>query len=191
MQANTIFLTTLIAVCAVSSSSSSQEQGLVVLRDRALTLPQMSSEACSPTNGRADLVPAQRHIFGARGVWFGSGPVYFALSWKDSADTAAEFSLAPVPFEGGSYRIKTPWVADTSYEGPVLIRGQQLDETRRPVHFNIAGAGPRQALALDVPNFQTPLWSFWPSEMWVPGAGCYGIQIDTQSGTDIVVFRAD
>jgi len=34
------------------------------------------------------------------------------------------------------------------------------------------------------------LWSFWPSWMWVPGPGCYGVQLDTLSGTDVVVFQA-
>jgi len=26
--------------------------------------------------------------------------------------------------------------------------------------------------------------------MYVPGAGCYGVQIDTNDGTDLIIFEA-
>jgi hypothetical protein len=45
-------------------------------------------------------------------------------------------------------------------------------------------------MVLESPNYQAPLWSFWPSEMWLYGPVCYAVQIDTQSSTDTVVFRA-
>jgi len=33
-------------------------------------------------------------------------------------------------------------------------------------------------------------WSFWPTSMYVPRPGCYGVQIDTPQGMYIVVFSA-
>lgn len=185
-----------IAVCsaaiATTNPAATEAQGAPIpLERRPLTLPRLHpGDACPITTGARDTVPHQPHIFGASGVWFGSGPVYFSLAWKASSDNNATFALKPVPHEGHAYRAKTPWVSVPSYAGPILIRGQSLDG-RRPLRFDATGAGPADKLLLQAPQAPAPsLWSFWPSSMWVPAAGCYGVQIDSLSGTEKVVFEA-
>ncbi len=159
---------------------------------RPLTLPAVQpGDSCPITTGKRGAVP--HHIFGGE-LWFGEGPVYFALAWKSSADDLATFALDPVPLEGSAHRAKTPWVAVPSYSGPILIRGRALDGSARALRFSATEAAPKDRLelaALAAPHAPaSSLWWFWPSSMWVPGPGCYGVQIDTSDATEVVVFEA-
>ena len=161
------------------------------LIDRPLKLPSRSAkDRCATSIGSRRTVPRQPHIFGGD-LWFGTGPVYLALAWKATSDDDATFTLDPVPVQAGARRAKTPWVSLPSYAGPILIRGRALDASDRTVRFSASGADPSETLQLRAPQAPAAgLWSFWPSSMWVPGPGCYGIQIDTLSGTEIVIFSA-
>lgn len=164
-----------------------------VLMQRPLTLPSIrQGDSCTIAVGSRGTVPNQRHIFGASGVWFGAGPVYVALPYRFTRDdNNATFSLDQVPLVDGVHRAKTPWVSVPSYSGPILIRGHALDASGRALRFSASPAGPRDSLHLEAPQAPSAgLWSFWASSMWVPNPGCYGIQIDTLAGTDIVIFSA-
>jgi len=33
-------------------------------------------------------------------------------------------------------------------------------------------------------------WSFWPASTWIPGPGCYGIQVDTPQRSSVIVLEA-
>ena len=33
-------------------------------------------------------------------------------------------------------------------------------------------------------------WSFWPASTWIPGPGCYGIQLDTPQRSSAIIFEA-
>ena len=163
------------------------------LIQRPLKLPSIrSGDTCAISVGSRVTVPNQEHIFDSAGPWFGAGPVYLALAWKaHTDDDNATFSLKPVPISDGARRAKTPWVSVPSFSGPILIRGRALDDSGHKLRFSTSGEGPSDSLQLQAP--QAPslgLWSFWPTSMWVPGPGCYGVQIDTPAGTDIVIFRA-
>jgi len=175
-------------LCPSSTAAQALEE---TFEQRPVNLPTLRpGDACPITIGHRGTVPIQRHIFGGA-LWFGGGPVYFALAWKASPGDDATFALEPVPREGNAHRAKTPWVAAPSYSGPVLIRGLALDASGRALHFDATGAGARSSLELAAPRAPAPsLWSFWPSSMWVPGPGCYGVQIDTLVATDVVVFEA-
>jgi len=161
------------------------------LEKRPDILPRLGEkEACPISLGTRGTVPLQPHIFGGA-LWFGAGPVYFALAWKASSDDGAIFALNAVPHDRGARRAKTPWVSSPSFSGPVLIRGRALDANGTPLRFDATGSGPESRLQLTAPNApSSKLWSFWPSSMWVPGPGCYGVQIDILAGTDIVIFEA-
>ena len=162
------------------------------LSQRPLELPSVSaSDSCPVSIGHRDVVPNEPYIFGAGGYWYGRGPVYFALSWKSSDVQEATFSLNPIPFDGVLYRAKTPWVADAKYSGPILVRGRRLD-SHEVLELAIDGErnwGP------DLNNWIRPrdvesAWWFGPSSMFIPGPGCYAVQIDTAESTDVVVFEA-
>ena len=175
---------------ALAHAGAALAQG--ALNERPIQVPRLAEgEACPVSVGSRTTVPSQRHIFGARGVWFGSGPVYFSLAWKASSDNDATFGLQPVPYERNAYQAKTPWVSVPSYSGPVLVRGHALDTSGRVLRFAANGSQPTDRLELQAPRAPgASLWSFWASAMWVPAPGCYGLQIDTLSGSDIVVFEA-
>lgn len=161
--------------------------------DRPLRLPALGvGQACPVSVGTRNEVPAQSHIFGAVSgqLWFGSGPVYFAWMWRKSAGDSATFNLDRVPIENGARRAKTPWVSVPSYSGPIVIRGRALGPDGKAIRFGGSNTGPNDRLRLQAPNEPSPLWSFWPSSILVPGPGCYGLQIDTLSATDILVFEA-
>jgi hypothetical protein len=182
----------LAATCAQSNTSPSSTQSESIDL-RPLQLPVLGAgQPCPVSVGtRGTVPPNQPHIFCGPCSWFGDGPVYLALAWKESPDDFATFSLARVPVENGAHRAKTPWVSVPSYSGPILIRGRALDANSKALLFNVSGPGPQERLKIQPPNAPSPsLWSFWPSSMWVPGAGCYGIQIDTLSRTEIVIFEA-
>ena len=181
------------ATCAKSNTAPSSTQGGFPSENidrRSLQLPVLANgQRCPVTVGTRDTVPNQPHIFWSP-LWFGNGPVYLALTWKESADDAAKFSLARVPVENGAPRAKTPWVSAPSYSGPIVIRGRALGADSKALLFSV-GDAPQETLEIRAPNAPSPsLWSFWASSMFVPGAGCYGIQIDTLSRTEIVVFEA-
>jgi hypothetical protein len=183
-----------ILVLALSPTHEGQivAQPTALLDLRPVKLPVVRSrERCPTTVGSRDAVPRQAHIFGSGSFWFGHGPVFVSLAWKDSLDDKATFSLARVPRDGDAHRAKTPWVSEPSYSGPVLIRGHSLDAEERALEFDASGRGRSRSLYLMAPNAPTAtLWSFWPTSMWIPGAGCYGVQLDTLSGTDIVICHA-
>jgi hypothetical protein len=86
-----------------------------------------AGDLCPTSKGSREVVPDESYIFGAGGFWFGSGPGYFSLSWRDDIGEDAMFSLDPVPYVDGVYSAKTPWVSNPSYTGSILIRGQRLD----------------------------------------------------------------
>ncbi len=185
----------LVACCVavvLSQQGMRAQDAPLGLEQRHVQLPRLGpDEACPVSVGTRETVPRQPHIFGAAGVWFGSGPVYLSLAWKASRDDDARFALMPVGRDAGAYRAKTPWVSVPSYSGPVLIRGHALDASGRALRFGTTNTDPRDRLQLRVPEAPaTALWSFWPTSMWVPGPGCYGVQIDTLTGTDTVVFEA-
>ena len=162
------------------------------LDQRPLALPDLRpNQPCPVSTGRLGAVPSQPQIFGGGGVWFGEGPVFLGLFYKDPDQAQAVFRLDRIPRSGNTYRAKTGWAIDPSYSGPILIRGRALGSEGTPLMFRASGWPPDSALHLRAPNVSpATLWSFWPSSMWVPARGCYGVQLDTLSTTDVVVFEA-
>jgi hypothetical protein len=151
-----------------------------------------AGEPCPTSKGSTEAVPEEPYIFGAGGVWLGEGPVYMGLSWHDGNGVDATFSLDPVPFVDGAYSAKTPWVARPEYSGPVVARGRQLDgNSERKLLFEYESLGPVDEFGVIASGLPAAsLWSFWPTSMLVPDPGCYGVQVETLSGSDVIVFEA-
>jgi hypothetical protein len=170
---------------------------------RPLRLPHIEfKSACPVSIGSNGLVPSTHpHIFGAGGYFFGKGPVYVGLGWKPADRAEARFELVErMPRVPQGYRLKTPWIMDPQYEGEVLVRGARIG-SNIPAQVLFDGpqaTGPALVLRSRNPGtFTTPAqleagqhWGFWPTSMIVPARGCYALQIDTESGSDIVVFEA-
>jgi hypothetical protein len=164
---------------------------------RPLRLPvARAGEGCPVSGGTRTTVPNQPHIFGAfpGALWFGDGPVYFSWSWSlVPPGDGATFSLSGVPLETPGQRAKTPWTAVPSFAGAIVVRGRAIDGSGHVLHFNGGNErGANEMMTLHAPDdgATNGLWQFWASSMWIPVPGCYGIQIDTTSRTEIVVFKA-
>jgi hypothetical protein len=159
--------------------NSSPTDGFASLA-RALRLPVLAAgEACPRTSGR--------QISDAFGPAFGDGPVYPVFGSDENV-------IQPLAIDGG-YRATVLWVSDATYQGPVLIRGAQID-----------GAGVIKFAAEESPSTSSDLrllhasvtsegepagWREWPSYTDVAGSGCYAYQVDGTFGTTVIAFSAD
>lgn len=192
-----VILFSLPVAALAGSHATIAQRASESINARPLRLPVAhAGEGCPVSGGTRTTVPNQPHIFGAGpgALWFGDGPVYFTWSWSlVPPGDRANFSLSGVPVETPGQRAKTPWTAVPSYTGAIVVRGQAVDGSGRVLHFD----GGNELGANEVMTLQSPhgggtdgLWQFWASSMWVPAPGCYGIQIDTTTRTEIVVFKA-
>jgi hypothetical protein len=157
------------------------------LRRRHLNLPAIPAGERCPVSNRT-------RNPGPHTGYFGKGPVFFALTWSDPKGDEARFALQGVPYEERAYRAKTPWISRPDYTGPILIRGRRLDGGGADrLRFRLGHPKPTAELELESPareRADPSDWSFWATSMFVPGPGCYGVRIDTNNGTDVVVFEA-
>jgi len=188
----------LILASGISSSDDSaysiyDSVAFSQLKSRPLNFPALSAgERCPISHGSRDTVPRADYIFCAGCYWYGKGSVFMALAWSDQSTDEARFALDRVPHEQHAYRAKTPWVSKPEYAGSILIRGRLLTGKEK-LRFASGGNKPLDALELQAPALErndSSRWSFWPTSMFVPHAGCYGIQIDTSDATDVVIFEA-
>ena len=201
----TLSLTVLITFLAFISGAqtlANQGTGSSYLH-RPLRLPYIKIESeCPVSVGSNDVVPSTHpYIFGAGGYFFGKGPVYLGLAWKPADRAEARFELVErMPRVSQGYRLKTPWIMDPKYGGEALARGARIGSAV-PAQILFDGPqAPGPALVLHSQNQGTLVspaqleagqhWGFWPTSMVVPARGCYALQIDTESGSDIVVFEA-
>ena len=155
------------------------------LNQRPFQFPTIhAGEPCPVSKGSRETVPHVGYIFRSDSVFFGHGPTYFALLFlTDPTQNVAIVNLDNVFYrQGGLFSMQTPWVTRTDYSGPVLVRGQRLDGTGKL-------EGPKLESPSRLRSHESD-WSFWPEGISVTGPGCYGIQVDTDRGTDVVVFKA-
>ncbi|MFZ0546469.1 MAG: hypothetical protein WAM60_13575 [Candidatus Promineifilaceae bacterium] len=174
--------------------------------DRALNLPALDADAECPISVGDNNVVSSEHayIFGAGGYFFGSGPVYLALSWKPADRAEAWFELDPRTLTSDGYSLKTPWIMNPDYSGAALIRGARIgventqeilfqeNTQAEPVTASMILRSERVGTLISSSQKRAvgAVWGFWPSSMLLSEPGCYAIQIDTEGGSDIVVFEA-
>jgi len=110
----------------------------------------------------------------------GSGPIYPVGIGADGTI----HGLSPAG------QAKILWVSRAEYQGPVLIRGQQVGGDI-PLLFQEGTEGSlKTELRLqDAANIAHG-WRNWPSYTIVRTSGCYAYQIDGDNFSEIVVFQA-
>ena len=193
-------------VAAADSVPSDEESHASMYSDRPLQLPELEvNDGCPVSAGATNVVSSEhQYIFGAGGYFFGTGPVYLALSWKPSDRADAYFDLDPRTFTPAGYRLKTPWIMHPDHAGAALVRGARIDaDTKSEVRFaestQSQGITSNMLLRSDVTGTLVSesqksavdsVWGFWPSHVILPEPGCYAVQIDTKEKSDIVVFEA-
>jgi hypothetical protein len=82
------------------------------------------------------------------------------------------------------------WLGAPSYHGPVLIRGRKLTS-----HDELGFGGGAVPLAeMDVPpgggDPNAGGWRFWSGYTRLRSPGCYGLQVDGTTFSEIIIFRA-
>jgi hypothetical protein len=184
-----------VVICAgcnegASSSAASTLQmraptRLADLRQRPLHFEKLQVGERCPTLRPHSLSPAF-------GPGLGDGPVY-PVGFTRRGVLRFEY---PPPknslFAGSDWGgQKVLWVSDPEYDGPILIRGAQIDGTNR-LRFGLAGPTILEELAF--PRHSAENWSGgwrnFPSYTRLRAPGCYAYQVDGAGFSDIIVFSA-
>lgn len=155
-----------------SSPSPSNSKPPLRLPALAAGQPCPVSQPTTPGNGQAPLL--------------GDGPVRLALA---SADGTVFFEGTP----GGDWKaIDVLWTAAPDFTGRVLVRGARLDgpdelgfgDPADPLRELQIGSESAQPSRIDGRSVLAT------TTVRVKAAGCYGLQIDTEGLSSIVVFEA-
>jgi hypothetical protein len=150
---------------------------------RPLRIPSIAPGTSCPTTARDPRGDLTR--IGFSGAAWGGGPAYPAGLGSDSGPVLGY--LDPIPmssefFGSGWSGNKVLWVVDSSYYGPVLVRGRQLDGPNE-IRFNRGFPPPRELRLAAWPKHH-------PSSTRVHAAGCYAYQIDGLGFSYLIVFEA-
>jgi hypothetical protein len=167
------------------SATPSTPTTLATLRQRSFHIPHLNAADSCPISRPRTLSPAF-----APGL--GDGPVY-PVGFTKRSVLAFEY---PPPknslFAGSEWGgQKVLWVSNPNYDGPILIRGHQLDGAN-PVRFGQGRSTLLNELAFrrgEADNW-TGAWRNFPSYTRLRAGGCYAYQVDGAGFSDIIVFSA-
>ncbi len=150
------------------------------LPDRPLALPAYG--ASCPLSTVHNVLPDV-------GLGIGDGPIWPVGFIGGPADQPLGSSLID-----GWYPIKILWAAAPSYQGPIRVRGQRLDQAGG-MEFSLDG-GLTLTEELDLPLDATGTTLVepagerqWPSYTLVTAPGCDGYQIDGSDFSATAVFQ--
>lgn len=153
------------------------------LRQRPLAVPTLApGSPCPRTEGT--------RVSRTFSLAIGGGPAY-ATSF--GPDGATGYLQAGDDFPGYVYQRV---LADASYQGPLLVRGRQLDgpgtlafasnsNPRQPLPELALGPGDEQAHTVS----SAPGWRDWPAYTIAPAPGCYAYQVDGADFSETIVFQ--
>ena len=160
--------------------------GVPMALRRPMDLPHLKAGAHCPVSAPG------RKVYRLEGPAIGAGPVY-AQSLGPFARAAVMPFVLPsrVGLFGGSawggQILK--WIGAPSYHGPVLIRGRNLSG-RDGFGF---GAGKIPLAEMDVPPggpINPGGWRLWSGYARLRSPGCYGLQVDGTTFSEVIIFRA-
>lgn len=150
---------------------------------QALQVPAISSgEACpvSPQQVAHNLSAG----FGS-GPAVGSGPIYALMGEIQEGVLRYSQSYSLAHYKDGWASSKVLWMANPKVSGNVLIRGRQIDGPNT-IGFG-TGVDPESALQWQITSQNG--WGSLPSETRVRAPGCYAYQVDSQEGSEVIVFQ--
>jgi hypothetical protein len=150
---------------------------------RPLALPFIAPGGSCPTTPGSAL---STRAFG--GIALGQGSVRPLIAQKDAAG-AEDGQLDLLPSKEGWYAVKTLWFAAHGYNGPVLIRGRELDGSN-PVAFGEAPVLQDVQLPPGRTINHEGGYRTWPGATWLRAPGCYAWQVDTEDASEVIVFQA-
>jgi hypothetical protein len=166
------------------------------LRRRPVNVPSLpSGKACPTSSASGDLsrIGTQPAI---RGSAWGPGPAYPWGLTHEGGRPLLRFDYPPRPESGwaesGWGGTKVLWVIASSYHGPVLVRGRQLDGSDE-VRFQNGRPGFTRETALRPPaelRLTGPETRANPATTRVRAPGCYAYQVDGRRFSYLIVFEA-
>lgn len=172
---------------------------LVALGQRPLHLPTYApGQVCPVTLGK--------QVAPGVGSAHGDGPVYTIYDGSPRGPAGTLSYAAPSFYTRDTIGEATPWggqkvliVVSPDCEGSALVRGQQLDGPTK-VRFTTDSSphpDPDPAAELRLPSGgggasrDAPGWRLFGTTVRLRAPGCYGIQIDGISSSEVIVFQAE
>jgi hypothetical protein len=115
----------------------------------------------------------------------GISPIYALMGELQAGVLKYSQSYSQAHNKDGWASIKVLWMAQPEVDGDVLIRGRQLDGPNRIGFGN--GEDPEFQLRWPIRSGRT--WGNLPSETRIRTPGCYAYQVDSQKGSEVIVFQ--
>jgi len=152
---------------------------------RPLALPAIPPGGTCPARGVAQHTPEY-------GKGAGDGPFYVVTVGNGSDATMTYTQGNAYGRDWGGQ--KTLWYADPAYQGRALIRGRRIDGPGEVRFDYLEGQSLAPELRVDTrasrqPNGQWPSW-VGATRLRVDSPGCYAFQVDGETFTEVIVFRA-
>jgi hypothetical protein len=171
---------------SVAKSASHAKPPVSWLRlHRSLLPARLAADGTCPVSGQAATVGGRPLV--------GRNPVFLFIVGDA---TAGEIEVGPPDADGWRGQ-KTPWLTDSHYQGPILIRGRAVG-TEAPVSFaKVYGqhldelryiAGGDSRVSSD-PGGTPGSYAFRPSTTAFRTLGCYALQIDGKHFTRQLIVR--
>jgi hypothetical protein len=143
-----------------------------------------------PTIGDSQLCPVSRNSPDNKDPHIpsllGSNPVFVVGEAR-----IVDFDSETWPQDNGWFYLKALWLSRSTYQGPALIRGRQLNGTAE-LRF---GEGSDSLL---FPSGDTGVhsgfsgqWRELPAHLRFAQPGCYALQVDGLDFTEVIVFEID
>jgi hypothetical protein len=179
---------TYAAFCGVGSGCP--RGGVPAALRRPMHLPHLAA------GSRCAVSAPGRKVDPNEGAAIGPGPIY-ALSAGPFARAAVMPFVLPSPvglFGGSAWGGQIlKWIGAPSYHGPVLIRGRKLTG---PDGLGFGG-GKVPLAEMDVPpgraggvGLNPGGWRLWSGYARLRSPGCYGLQVDGTTFSEVIIFRA-
>ena len=115
----------------------------------------------------------------------GSGPIYPLMGEMQEGVLRYSQVYSDSHYKDGWAYSKVLWMAKPEVSGSVLIRGRQIDGTDA-IGF---GMGDDPAFEIKWEIASGSGWASLPSEIRIRSPGCYAYQVDSQNGSEVIVFR--
>lgn len=153
----------------------------------SLDLPRLSTGAACPVSQQQ--VAHNLSVEFGYGPAVGSGPIYALMGEMQDGALRYSQSYSQSHYKGGWAYSKVLWMAKPEVHGTVVVRGQQIDGPIDGANWIGFGMGDVPELVLQWEVASRNGWASLPSETRIRAPGCYAYQVDSQRGSEVIVFQ--
>jgi hypothetical protein len=157
---------------------------------RPLRMPVAPSDGECPASSPRTITPRVAPVLG-------EGPVYFSAGAYNLRDRTTmvvpDPGFAPAAASGTGWSLaKSPLVLKATFRQPLIVRGHRIDGDGELGFSGDKGRRPYAAMQFAPRTRAIPLGSYKALSLvvWVSTPGCYAMQIDSTTRSQVVVFRA-